>query len=861
MKTMLFLGLASLLACTGDDADKDSETGVETDADTDTDTDSDTDADTDTDTDADTDSDTDADPNACPQNVLGGLGTYQGTLSADLPSDLTPSCGSGSPLPEVTWEFPAGPGGFFKVDTIGTSFDTVLSIHRSCFGNDDACNDDDPLTETAQSAIVFPFEGGTRYIIAVEAADETVDIGNGEVVLNLSRVELCGDNVDNDGNGLADCFDPACASGPTCCPLDSIANLGGFSGNLIGNPSLTDPSCGGVGGPETTFEFTPAETGRYRFNTNLSDFDTVLSVLDGCGGVELACDDNGFVGGSTGASQLDVDLVAGTSYVVTVDVLNAATLPGLGNVVGSVRLLDPEICDDDVDNDIDGLIDCGDPDCAGPQCPFEICTDGADNDADLEIDCFDADCLADPICGDEICDDIVDNDTNGLADCLDADNCIDDAACCPVVLTTGLGTYNDTLEPNSSVNEPTCGGFDSFDTSFEFTPPVDGAYRLDTLGSAFDTVVSVRDACAGAEIACSADSPFSPVFARLDVELVGGTTYIVYVDAQTSTTQLLGGAVTLDISEVPPETCDDGIDNSGNGLADCLDAGGCFDDPACCPDVVTTGLGLATATLLPDSDVNEPSCGLFGSDGYDTTFEFTPTTDGLFLFDTAGSSFDTVVSVRDACGGTELACNDDDLISGAIEGRVQAELVANTPYIVYVDAADLSTPLNGGAVSLNIVEIQPEVCDDTLDNDLDGLTDCADFEGCEGDGACCPLNPVPGPNQYTTTLPADFNVNEPSCGGLGGWDTSFTFTPPADGNYRFDTFGSSFDTVLSVDEGGCGGLEIACNDEAPAGGPQSEIQGIGLIGGTEYIIHVDAFNDLTNQNLNGGFVVLNVTQL
>jgi probable HAF family extracellular repeat protein len=67
---------------------------------------------------------------------------------------------------------------------------------------------------------------------------------------------------------------------------------------------------------------------------------------------------------------------------------------------------DPEICDDDIDNDGDGLIDCDDS----------------------------ADCSQDPACstptpGPEICDDGIDNDGDGLTDCLDKKECRQDPAC------------------------------------------------------------------------------------------------------------------------------------------------------------------------------------------------------------------------------------------------------------------------------------------------------------------------------------------------------------------------------------------------------------------------------------------------
>ncbi|MFH1789860.1 MAG: hypothetical protein ABH832_02220 [bacterium] len=85
----------------------------------------------------------------------------------------------------------------------------------------------------------------------------------------------------------------------------------------------------------------------------------------------------------------------------------------------------PEVCDDKLDNDMDEKIDCADSDCsADPACQTvtpEICDDQIDNDKDGKTDCADPDCSAQGMCQYEtICDDGIDNDNNGKIDCLDS---------------------------------------------------------------------------------------------------------------------------------------------------------------------------------------------------------------------------------------------------------------------------------------------------------------------------------------------------------------------------------------------------------------------------------------------------------
>ncbi len=78
-------------------------------------------------------------------------------------------------------------------------------------------------------------------------------------------------------------------------------------------------------------------------------------------------------------------------------------------------------------------------------------------------------------------------------------------------------------------------------------------------------------------------------------------------------------------------------------------------------------------------------------------------------------------------------------------------------------------------------------------------------------------------------------------------DLWFSFTPAASGNFRIETCGASYDTVLSVFDG-CGGNELVCNDNVdPNTGPtcsstRSRINPFALIGGQTYLISVSALN-------------------
>jgi hypothetical protein len=107
-----------------------------------------------------------------------------------------------------------------------------------------------------------------------------------------------------------------------------------------------------------------------------------------------------------------------------------------------------EICDDNIDNDGNGKIDCQDPNCWGQSCQ-EDCSVKNDEDQDGWIDCFDEDCAGES-CGlgcqcsslltaingkavgikkEIFCDDGINNDEDKEIDCFDSDceldpNCI-----------------------------------------------------------------------------------------------------------------------------------------------------------------------------------------------------------------------------------------------------------------------------------------------------------------------------------------------------------------------------------------------------------------------------------------------------
>jgi len=122
-----------------------------------------------------------------------------------------------------------------------------------------------------------------------------------------------------------------------------------------------------------------------------------------------------------------------------------------------------EICNDNIDNDCDGYIDCKDQDCfSDPAC--KPCTDDdhdgyyLESDCGTAVDCNDNNANINPGAT-EICNDTKDNDCDGYADCDDPD-CLSDFACKPCTdydhdgyySESGCGTALDCNDNNANIH-------------------------------------------------------------------------------------------------------------------------------------------------------------------------------------------------------------------------------------------------------------------------------------------------------------------------------------------------------------------------------------------------------------------------
>ncbi|MFH2010503.1 MAG: hypothetical protein ABI333_28140 [bacterium] len=133
-------------------------------------------------------------------------------------------------------------------------------------------------------------------------------------------------------------------------------------------------------------------------------------------------------------------------------------------------------CQDGVDNDLDGLTDCADPECQGfGFCVESDCTNGLDDDNDGFADCLDTDCQPTIDCRENTavaCQDNIDNDGDGLTDCDDPD--CDSVPIChqentPAACDDGIDNDNDgdtDCDDSECASMAVCGGF-CYDVTFQ----------------------------------------------------------------------------------------------------------------------------------------------------------------------------------------------------------------------------------------------------------------------------------------------------------------------------------------------------------------------------------------------------------
>ncbi len=443
--------------------------------------------------------------------------------------------------------------------------------------------------------------------------------------------------------------------------------------------------------------------------------------------------------------------------------------------------------------------------------------DGADNDCDG---------LADEDFPDEAC--CADAFQCGLGEACEGGRCVPgepdpepppDAPSCEAPFEmVDFGAFQGDAALGGALHTGSCGGVANPEIVATFVRPNDELVRLDTSGSLSDTVLYVRTDCAnpGTEVACNDDAPDGLLFESVvEFMATGGQRYFVFIDGG-----LLGsGPFVLDFGPgdepepPPPASCD---------AVEAMD-----------------GFGVYQADTAATADDVDGAC--VETAGNEQIFSFELAEAGPVFLDTSGSDFDTVLSVRTACGDadSELACDDDG--GEGTRSRLELNADANVTYFVVVEGFRVAS----GQVSLDFGEgvvpdpdagPPPAGCDP----DLCAPDRCVG-EQCHPLPAICADAEIGMPwGEFRGLTEGASTVGPTGCSTAGdAGEAIFLFSVEVDTDLEISTAGSDYDTVLYVLEG-CAD-EIACNDDGGAG--LTSALRMRASAGVLYAVVVDGYRD------------------
>ncbi len=265
----------------------------------------------------------------------------------------------------VTRKFSAQPNSFININASSPIFVDVCLVVRNASGSivaSNCSNQPSAIIQFTSSSVSECYYVFISDYASNDAGDVNITVsaitgGCDTTCAPSTPPEICNNGIDDDGNNLTDCLDPYCgtpsiqtvtAVNPTNCPIPNNGSI-----------SIAASTSGGVGGQLL-----------YSINggTNYQQTVSFLGLTPGIYSVRVS---NSASGCTTNYSNNPVTLIGPTCS---------------------------EICDNDMDDDGDGLIDCEDFDCgpAGlewynapstvcPNSPFVLTLTNADANFDYEL--------------------------------------------------------------------------------------------------------------------------------------------------------------------------------------------------------------------------------------------------------------------------------------------------------------------------------------------------------------------------------------------------------------------------------------------------------------------------------------------
>jgi hypothetical protein len=218
----------------------------------------------------------------------------------------------------VWWRWVAPAAGPVTIDTIGSSFDTILAVYKGATLNalTQVAADNDSAGNQ-KSVVTFTAVAGVEYQIAVDGYRNGTNQAQGSVVVNLSQqppdAVLANDNFE-DATEIA-------------APFLSVTGS-----NVGATRQTSEPNhVGTTQGHSVWWTWTATADGPVTISTTNSSFDTILSVYAGSlvSSLSLVAE-NDDISREIRQSRVIFKAASGTNYRIAVD--------GYGESVGSIQL-------------------------------------------------------------------------------------------------------------------------------------------------------------------------------------------------------------------------------------------------------------------------------------------------------------------------------------------------------------------------------------------------------------------------------------------------------------------------------------------------------------------------------------------
>ena len=532
--------------------------------------------------------------------------------------------------------------------------------------------------------------------------------------------EICNNGKDDNGDGLVDCTDPKCKAFPAClqaaCVPDvdfgAIAASGASVTRTLSTVGATASfaTCASPGGVARVGSFSLAAAADVRVDFSQPAGAAHVVALFRAG-VGQTCDQNPVeclrVGDKATATQTYTGLAPGNYWLV---VQSFPGTPGSTTVTLSTgKIGTTEICDNGIDDDGDGAIDCADLDCASA--------------ANCKL------CVADINLG---------------------------------TLVVGGGSKSATVDTSKGKNRyhPSCAGVSAGkDVVVQFSVKETVGLTLDTYQISGDHVYGLYqlppagDACDTDEGGCT--DLGGGYYQESNWTFFEPGDYLLIFKPRTAG---LEGTISLTLSVFANrgvEICDNGIDDDGDQLVDCADPD-CFNLPICTatmcmPDGDLGNIDIGTRVsvhvdLKSATQVYHTDCGK--GDGRGRAYRVNllqPMTLDFFCSQTGDQILQiaTQTAPLDACDAHVIGCADPAIGPGGC-GFGIPDLQPGVHFILvqaFASGDEGSMDLTLLGQSQRVLEI----CNNGIDDDGDGAIDCNDRK-CATDPNCRNLRCLPDKN-------------------------------------------------------------------------------------------------------------------